>query len=74
MCVLVKEMNSINASYPKMCHEVDDSYSYYDLEDENEIAQCRFTWNWELKSGESTVLLVRSPTYRTWTTVAEMIS
>ena len=70
----MKEMDSINASYPKMCGSVSDNYSYYDLEDENEIAQCRFTWNWELKSGESTVLLVRSPTYRTWTTVAEMIS
>ena len=25
----------------------EDNYEYYDMEDE-EIAQCRFTWNWEL--------------------------
>ena len=35
-----------------MCGDVADSYLYYDLEDEKERVQCRFTWNWELKSDE----------------------
>ena len=25
-----------------------DNYWYYDMNDEKEIAQCRFTWNWEM--------------------------
>ena len=41
-----------SVSYTKMCGSVDNSYSYYDLDDEKERAQCRYTWNWELKSGE----------------------
>ena len=41
-----------SVSYTKMCGSVDDSYPYYDLDDEMERAQCRYTWNWELKSGE----------------------
>ena len=34
-----------------MCGTPDKSYGYYDLTDEREIAQCRFTWHWELKDG-----------------------
>ena len=37
--------------YPNMCGSTNSSYSYYDLNDEREIAQCRFTWHWELKKG-----------------------
>ena len=35
--------------YPTMCSTThQDNYWYYDMEDEKEIAQCRFTWNWEM--------------------------
>ena len=37
--------------YPSMCDSPDRSYSYYDLDDEREVEQCRFTWHWELKTG-----------------------
>ena len=37
--------------YPNMCGSTSSSYSYYDLSDEREIAQCRFTWHWEVKKG-----------------------
>ncbi|OAO11882.1 cysteine proteinase [Blastocystis sp. ATCC 50177/Nand II] len=50
--VKVSAWTNLGRPYTKMCHEVSDSYLYYDLEDERERAQCRFTWNWELKSGE----------------------
>ncbi|KAM7453642.1 hypothetical protein BLSTO_05609 [Blastocystis sp. subtype 1] len=50
--VSVSAWTNLGRPYTKMCHTVDDSYLYYDLDDEREIAQCRYTWNWELKSGE----------------------
>ena len=49
--VKVSAWTNLGKPYTKMCGDVADSYLYYDLEDEKEIAQCRFTWNWELKSG-----------------------
>ena len=48
--VSVSAWTNLGRPYIKMCHTVDDSYLYYDLEDEKERVQCRFTWNWELKS------------------------
>ena len=31
-----------------MCNPNDpNNYWYYDMTDEKEIAQCRYTWNWE---------------------------
>ncbi|KAM7455228.1 hypothetical protein BLSTO_04018 [Blastocystis sp. subtype 1] len=48
--VEVSASTRLGTSYTKMCGSVDDSYPYYDLEDKRERAQCRFTWNWELKS------------------------
>ncbi|KAM7453172.1 hypothetical protein BLSTO_06085 [Blastocystis sp. subtype 1] len=50
--VKVSAWTNLGRPYTKMCGSVDNSYLYYDLEDERESAQCRFTWNWELKSGE----------------------
>ena len=36
-------------TYPPMCSTTDaDNYWYYDMNDEKEVAQCRFTWNWEM--------------------------
>lgn len=49
--VKVSAWTNLSKPYIKMC-DVADSYLYYDLEDEKERVQCRFTWNWELKSGE----------------------
>ena len=34
------------ATFTTMCKDAD-SYTYYDLNDPAELAQCRFTWNWE---------------------------
>ncbi|OAO15385.1 hypothetical protein AV274_2914, partial [Blastocystis sp. ATCC 50177/Nand II] len=48
--VKVSAWTNLGRPYTKMCGSVDNSYLYYDLEDERESAQCRFTWNWELKS------------------------
>ena len=50
--VSVSAWTNLGKPYTKMCGDVADSYLYYDLEDEKERVQCRFTWNWELKSGE----------------------
>ncbi|OAO16110.1 hypothetical protein AV274_2160, partial [Blastocystis sp. ATCC 50177/Nand II] len=50
--VSVSALTNLGRSYTKMCGSVNNSYYYYDLEDEKEREQCRFTWNWELKSGE----------------------
>ena len=50
--VTVSAWTELGVAYTKMCGSVNDSYYYYDLEDEKEREQCRFTWNWELKSGE----------------------
>ena len=50
--VKVSAWTNLRRPYTKMCGDVADSYLYYDLEDEKERVQCRFTWNWELKSGE----------------------
>ena len=39
----------VAVTYPTMCSTThQDNYWYYDMEDEKEIAQCRFTWNWEM--------------------------
>ena len=39
----------VNVWYPPMCSASNpDNYSYYDRDDEKEMAQCRFTWNWEM--------------------------
>lgn len=48
--VTVSAWSELHMSYTKMCGDSDESYGYYDLEDEAEREQCRFTWNWELKS------------------------
>ena len=48
--VKVSAWTNLGRPYTKMCGSVGNSYYYYDLEDERERAQCRFTWNWELKS------------------------
>ena len=48
--VEVSAWNELGVAYTKMCGDSDESYGYYDLEDEAEREQCRFTWNWELKS------------------------
>ena len=39
----------VTVTYPPMCSTTNsDNYWYYDMEDEKEVAQCRFTWNWEM--------------------------
>ena len=39
----------VTVTYPPMCSTTNaDNYWYYDMEDEKEIAQCRFTWDWEM--------------------------
>ena len=39
----------VAVNYPPMCSTSSaDNYWYYDMEDEKEVAQCRFTWNWEM--------------------------
>ena len=46
--VTIRAMQVV-ATYPSMCSTTrQDNYEYYDMEDEKEIAQCRFTWNWEM--------------------------
>ena len=47
----ISAWTDMNVVYPNMCGSTNSSYSYYDLNDEREITQCRFTWHWELKSG-----------------------
>ena len=40
----------VTYTYPPMCNPQtpDTTYWYYDMTVEEEIAQCQFTWNWEL--------------------------
>ena len=39
----------VAVNYPPMCStSVADNYWYYDMMNDDEIAQCRFTWNWEM--------------------------
>ncbi|KAK8794878.1 hypothetical protein WA588_003735 [Blastocystis sp. NMH] len=41
--------SQVSTWYPTMCSTTHrDNYWYYDMEDEKEIAQCRFNWNWEM--------------------------
>ena len=47
----ISAWTDMRAVYPNMCGSSDRSYSYYDLEDNHEVEQCRFTWHWELKDG-----------------------
>ena len=47
----ISAWSDLSVQYPMMCGEPEKSYLYYDLTDEDEIAQCRFTWHWELKNG-----------------------
>ena len=49
--VEISAWTDLSVQYDKMCGTPDKSYGYYDLTDEREIAQCRFTWHWELKDG-----------------------
>ena len=49
--VEISAWTDLSVVYDKMCDTVGNSYGYYDLADEAEIAQCRFTWHWELKDG-----------------------
>ena len=38
----------VSVTIPPMCKTGDNTnYWYYDMNDEKEIAQCRYTWNWE---------------------------
>ena len=46
----ISAWTDLSVVYPTMCGEPEKSYLYYDLNDANEIAQCRFTWHWELKT------------------------
>ena len=40
----------VAVTYPPMCSTTSsaDNYWYYDMMNDDEIAQCRFTWNWEM--------------------------
>ena len=49
--VEISAWTDLSVVYPMMCGSPDESYGYYNLEDKDEIAQCRFTWHWELKDG-----------------------
>ena len=49
--VEISAWTDLSVQYDKMCGTPEKSYGYYDLRDEAEIAQCRFTWHWELKDG-----------------------
>ena len=47
----ISAWSDMSVKYPLMCGEADKSYAYYNLSDADEIAQCRNTWHWELKTG-----------------------
>ena len=47
----ISAWTDLSSMYPNMCSSPDHSYSYYDLSDEREVEQCRFTWHWEMKTG-----------------------
>ena len=49
--IAISAWTDLSVVYPMMCGSPDESYGYYNLEDKDEIAQCRFTWHWELKTG-----------------------
>ena len=39
----------VTVTYPPMCSDTNgENYWYYDMTDDSEIKQCRFTWNWEM--------------------------
>ena len=39
----------VAVEYPTMCSTTSRyNYWYYDMMNDDEIAQCRFTWNWEM--------------------------
>ena len=41
--------SQVTVTYPSMCSTTrQDNYEYYDMTNQNETAQCRFTWNWEV--------------------------
>lgn len=43
--------SDIAVTIPPMCNPDDNTnYSYYNMGDERDIVQCRYTWNWEYKS------------------------
>ena len=46
----VSAWTDLSVVYPLMCGEADKSYGYYNLSNADEIAQCRYTWHWELKT------------------------
>ena len=46
----ISAWSDMSVKYPLMCGEADKSYAYYNLSDADEIAQCRYTWHWELKT------------------------
>ena len=46
----ISAWSDLSVKYPLMCGEADKSYSYYNVSDADEIAQCRYTWHWELKT------------------------
>ena len=39
----------VSVSYDTMCSTTNsDNLRYYDMSDDKEVNQCRFTWNWEM--------------------------
>ena len=42
---------SVSTTYPTMCSTTSsNNYVYYDMTNEMEVSQCRYTWNWEYGS------------------------
>ena len=48
--IAISAWSDMSVKYPLMCGEADKSYSYYNVSDADETAQCRYTWHWELKT------------------------
>ena len=48
--IAISAWTDLSVKYPLMCGEADKSYSYYNVSDADETAQCRYTWHWELKT------------------------
>ena len=45
----------VTVTYPTMCSTTNaDNYWYYDMTDEKDTKQCRFTWSWEMGDTIST--------------------
>lgn len=45
----------VNVTYPTMCSVTNaNNYKYYNMTDAKEVAQCRYTWSWELGYTEHT--------------------